>query len=387
MQKNNLPQQNTINQYIADGTTSVFNYTYLILIESDISVYITNPGDEANPDKDLQVLNQDYTVQNAGTMTGGTIIFVKNKIPIQSAIVTLVRSMQVVIDTEFGNARSFNGHTLDAAFERVLLIMQQFQTQLNTDSLQYIINSYLTSNLANKLPILTTNDNQVWISQGGRIIAAQIENTDVSTLRSELASQAPNGGDGTALIGYYDVIDKSGMTLQAYLHQLEQKIAALSEAAIQPGDFILTGIHVTERKGFLLMDGRAISRTDYTALFNAIGTQFGAGDGKTTFNIPDFTRHTLVGSGGPSTPVLNNIVGSAGGEETHTMTIEELVTHTHDAPHKGTFFIHNADEPATDSFEGGVVRGRFYPSVAATGGNKPFNLMQPSLVVNGFIKT
>ncbi|MES2998966.1 MAG: hypothetical protein V4700_06595 [Pseudomonadota bacterium] len=137
------------------------------------------------------------------------------------------------------------GHTLDAAFERVLLIMQQFQTQLDTDSLQYVINSYLPSNLSNKLPILTNKENQVWLSRNGQIIAAQIENTDVSTLRSELASQAPNGGDGTGLIGYYDTINKQGLTLQAYLksfeQRIEQQIAALSEAAIQTGDFIITG--------------------------------------------------------------------------------------------------------------------------------------------------
>lgn len=381
MPKSNLPQQNTIDQYITDGKTAIFNYTYLILIDNDIAVYVTNPGDEANPDKDLQVLNQDYTVQNAGTMTGGTITFVKGKVPVAGSIVTLVRSMQVGIETEFGNAQSFNGHTLDAAFERVLLIMQEFNTQINKNNLQYIINSYLTSNLANKLPVLTTKDNQVWVSQGGNIIAAQIESTDVSTLRSELASQAPNGGDGTALIGYYKTLEKQGSTLQAYLNQLEQKIAKLSESSIQTGDFILTGVHITERKGFLLMDGSAISRTDYAELFAAIGTQFGAGDSKTTFNIPNFCRHALVGSGGTATPILNNTVGSAGGEETHKMTIDELVAHTHSL---SAFVVQHQFQNGPNDWSGE------HPDTiqtGSTGGSQPFNVMQPSLVVNGFIKT
>ena len=63
-------------------------------------------------------------------------------------------------------------------------------TRLLRNCLQYIINSYLPNNLTNQLPVLTTQDNQVWVSQGGRIIAAQIEKTDTSTLRSELSSQA-----------------------------------------------------------------------------------------------------------------------------------------------------------------------------------------------------
>ncbi|MEC3890712.1 phage tail protein [Xanthomonas campestris] len=38
--------------------------------------------------------------------------------------------------------------------------------------------------------------------------------------------------------------------------------------------------------GLLLCDGTAVSRTKYSALFAAIGTVYGAGDGSTTFNLP-----------------------------------------------------------------------------------------------------
>lgn len=40
--------------------------------------------------------------------------------------------------------------------------------------------------------------------------------------------------------------------------------------------------------GFLLCNGQAVSRTTYAALFAVIGTRFGSGDGKTTFNLPNF---------------------------------------------------------------------------------------------------
>ena len=40
--------------------------------------------------------------------------------------------------------------------------------------------------------------------------------------------------------------------------------------------------------GYLLCDGSAVSRTTYAALFSAIGTTYGTGDGSTTFNVPDF---------------------------------------------------------------------------------------------------
>lgn len=53
--------------------------------------------------------------------------------------------------------------------------------------------------------------------------------------------------------------------------------------------------------GWLVCDGSAISRTTYAALFSAIGTSFGSGDGSTTFNLPNLINkfaegHTTVGT-------------------------------------------------------------------------------------------
>jgi len=51
----------------------------------------------------------------------------------------------------------------------------------------------------------------------------------------------------------------------------------------------------TAPSGWLKANGAAVSRTTYAALFSAIGTTFGVGDGSTTFNLPDmrgrFTRN------------------------------------------------------------------------------------------------
>jgi len=48
--------------------------------------------------------------------------------------------------------------------------------------------------------------------------------------------------------------------------------------------------------GWLLCDGSAVLRT-YTELFDAIGVAFGAGDGSTTFNLPDLRGRVPVGRG------------------------------------------------------------------------------------------
>ena len=55
----------------------------------------------------------------------------------------------------------------------------------------------------------------------------------------------------------------------------------------------------TAPDGWLLCDGSAVSRTNYSELFNVIGTFFGSGDGSTTFNLPN--RQGRFGYGATST--------------------------------------------------------------------------------------
>lgn len=48
--------------------------------------------------------------------------------------------------------------------------------------------------------------------------------------------------------------------------------------------------------GFLICDGSAISRTTYADLFAVIGTTYGAGDGSTTFNLPNYSSARMITS-------------------------------------------------------------------------------------------
>lgn len=70
--------------------------------------------------------------------------------------------------------------------------------------------------------------------------------------------------------------------------------------------------------GYLLMDGRTLSRTTYAALFAVIGTTQGAGDGKTTFGIADMTDgrylmgSTVAGGRPPGTLISAGIPNISG---------------------------------------------------------------------------
>jgi microcystin-dependent protein len=73
--------------------------------------------------------------------------------------------------------------------------------------------------------------------------------------------------------------------------------------AVLPGVGIKTGMGcdwysaAAPPAGFFACDGSAVSRTTYAALFAALGTTWGVGDGTTTFNLPDTRGRVIVGLG------------------------------------------------------------------------------------------
>jgi len=71
-------------------------------------------------------------------------------------------------------------------------------------------------------------------------------------------------------------------------------INAAIAAAVPPGTIGAFAMSSAE-PGWLFADGGAHSRTTYAALFAKIGTQHGAGDGVTTFNVPDYRGMFLRG--------------------------------------------------------------------------------------------
>lgn len=65
--------------------------------------------------------------------------------------------------------------------------------------------------------------------------------------------------------------------------------------------------------GWVFCDGTALSRTDYAALYAALGTSFGSGDGSTTFNVPDLRGRVLVGKDNMGTGAAGRVGSSADG--------------------------------------------------------------------------
>ncbi len=86
---------------------------------------------------------------------------------------------------------------------------------------------------------------------------------------------------------------------------------------LSPGDIKWTASTVALAGRWLYADGAAVSRTTYADLFAAIGTTYGAGNGTTTFNVPDLDSRMVIGAG-------TDALGATGGSRNAI-----VVTHGH----------------------------------------------------------
>jgi microcystin-dependent protein len=168
----------------------------------------------------------------------------------------------------------------------------------------------------------------------------------------------------------------------------------------------------TAPQGYVLCDGRAVSRTTYAALFMTIGTTYGTGDGSTTFNVPDLRGRAVFGAdamggtaAGRSTALRS--LAATDGHESQTLSVAQLPAHRHGINDPG--HAHPASAYAENvgaNFFGGTLglnwgrgdaRGGCCVvvgvgasttgiTVAPEGSGQPVSVLNPGMAVNYLIK-
>lgn len=175
--------------------------------------------------------------------------------------------------------------------------------------------------------------------------------------------------------------------------------------------FDFAGPEANVPPGYLPCYGQAVSRTTYAGLFAAIGTTYGAGDGSTTFNLPDARGRAVAGKddmGGAaanrltaSGGVTGSTLGAVGGAETHTLTVAQMPQHSHAVTdpghsHAASFRLGTAAGGLSYAYGGTTdnasqavtVNGNTTGiSIQNNGSGQAHPNVQPTLVLNKIIKT
>jgi microcystin-dependent protein len=139
-------------------------------------------------------------------------------------------------------------------------------------------------------------------------------------------------------------------------------------AASLPAGTIVQWPGAVAPANWLICDGSAISRTEYASLFAAVGVQYGAGNGTTTFNLPNLKGRVAVGFDASQSEF--DVLGELGGAKTHTLTTSEMPSHTHiQDSHNHTQNAHNHTQDAHSHTLGGTLVSSF----VGFGQNSPIN--------------
>lgn len=140
--------------------------------------------------------------------------------------------------------------------------------------------------------------------------------------------------------------------------------------------------------GWLICDGTLLNKTAYPELFNAIGYSFGGEEGGSTFGLPDLRGKVPVGIDENDSDFDG--MGVTGGEKTHTLTVAEMPSHSHD----NTFLAKwgGQTQASHEYYNVDTATGTEYGNRSwlnyngSTGGGQAHNIMNPYQTVNYIIK-
>lgn len=187
--------------------------------------------------------------------------------------------------------------------------------------------------------------------------------------------------------------------------------ATLAQAGVPIGT-VVDWAGDTAPAGWFLCHGQALSRTDYAVLFAILGTKFGAGDGVTTFNLPDLRGRVTAGAdnmGGTDASRLSvtfgalaRTIGAAFGSAFHLLSLTEMPNHDHGGTTGATGGHSHSTTEVVAGGPGAIIgQGSNYRvaasatsavfdhahTISAEGGSQAHNNVQPVMVMNKIIKT
>jgi microcystin-dependent protein len=179
----------------------------------------------------------------------------------------------------------------------------------------------------------------------------------------------------------------------------------LNIVGVPPG-VVFHGAFSSIPPGYLVADGSAVSRSTYADLYSAIGIIFGAGDGSTTFNLPDAKGRVFAGEDGSGVRLSATYFGTTAALGAASTILDHITLATANLPPYtpsgsvgtslsfGGYFVTTAGGPL--GYGGTSAGGNITSAASATstftgspqgGTSTPFSIVQPTIILKAIIKT
>ena len=138
-------------------------------------------------------------------------------------------------------------------------------------------------------------DGKLDASTVSAFILTLLNDSDAATARATLGAVGLTGNETVAGTKTFSSPPVSSVAASSASQLMRKGEVDAAVASSVPVGAVQAFAMSTAPVGWIKVNGDAISRTTYAALFAAIGTAFGAGDGSTTFNLPDLRGEFVRG--------------------------------------------------------------------------------------------
>jgi microcystin-dependent protein len=425
-------------QYTGNGSTvTAYTVPFYFLANADVKVVLTTAAGVET----VLTETTHYTLTGATDPAGGSLTTVSAYD--NTHTLTIYREPQATQSAEFQSTGALPATTLTRGLDKLTMLVQSLQRKVarafrlndKADAVDAFSEAdrentlvgfdsngdgqlYDTTALLSLLSLsgsVTGASTAFWADDGERALkvpdfTGQIGlQLDTSALYRSTGTSAGNWSllalDEDNMASDSAVRVPTQQSVKAYVDAAETDAVATAgtnadtkDAAYLPAGSVVAFAGTAAPTGWLLCYGQAVSRTTYAALFTAISTTYGVGDGSTTFNLPDYRGRVLAGkddmggsaasrltNSGTGNPGINGAtLGAAGGVDRHTLTTAQLASHSH-AASSGSFLASVGAGGTGTISAGSTVQAQANSGTSGSGEAHPN--VQPTIVVNYIIRT
>ena len=262
------------NTYTANGSTTLYSFTFPYLKEDHVKVSLNG------------VITTAYTFANATSIQFNTA-------PSNGTAIVIYRETDDNnVESVFYAGSAIRAEDLnDNATQSLYLVQEAKALAISADASAVATQAQTALNTANTA-ISTANAASTTANGIASTANTALTNSTNAVSTANTANTTANTANTTA--------NTANTTANSALSTANSAVStantALSTAqALNPTGMVIWVAMSNAPTGFIKANGAAVSRTTYAALFAAIGTTFGSGDGSTTFNVPDLRGEFVRG--------------------------------------------------------------------------------------------